>query len=445
MGTWTFTPRDGHPAQPQGRPIPDAMSRTGRRDEVSEGRAFRAGARPDGRSGAPERALVRRVALVIAAQTAAAVTVILLLVGITVYVVEARTLHRATERAVRTAAQGTSSVEDAPPGVVLLRLGAGGGRSASPGAPREFGSLDLAALPLGLAERDVGTRRYEIFTVSAGGTRLSAALDMRRRSEETDRLLGALTFAGLVGVAGAATVGAAVGRRAVRPAVLALSLQRRFVADASHELRTPLTVVHTRAQLLRARLRGLHPDLAAETDQLVADTRALGEVVEDLLLSAELTARPAAGTVVDFGALVQSVVASLHAIADQRGISLVADIPDVPVNVRGVPAALRRALGSLVDNALGHVADGGHIRVRAERIGALVRLTVADDGEGLDPAHVQDLLSRFARGSASGEGRRFGLGLALVQEVVTAHRGRLELTGAPGRGATVTVELPAAG
>ena len=75
----------------------------------------------------------------------------------------------------------------------------------------------------------------------------------------------------------------------------------------------------------------------------------------------------------------------------------------------------------------------------------VVRVAVADDGEGLDPADTHRLTERFSRGaSGTGQSRRFGLGLALVDEVVRAHDGRLELTGAIGDGATVTMVLPRA-
>ena len=211
----------------------------------------------------------------------------------------------------------------------------------------------------------------------------------------------------------------------------ALALQRRFVADASHELRTPLTIVHTRAQLLRSRLRVEDHVGATDPDQLVADTRALGEVVEDLLLSAELDARPSAGVDVDVGRLAQEVVASFSLLAAERSIALTAELGQDACTVRGVPAALRRALGALVDNALGHVSDGGKVRVTVSPAGDQVTLAVIDDGSGLDAADANRLLQRFARGTGDGTGRRFGLGLALVHEVVVAHGGTLTLRGSP--------------
>ena len=113
--------------------------------------------------------------------------------------------------------------------------------------------------------------------------------------------------------------------------------------------------------------------------------------------------------------------------------------------VTGVRSSLRRALAALADNALAHVSAGGTVTVAARRDGAYVCLIVTDDGEGLDPADAARLLERFARGEPrrSQPGRRFGLGLALVSDVVHAHRGRLHIDGRPGTGATFTIALPA--
>ncbi len=114
------------------------------------------------------------------------------------------------------------------------------------------------------------------------------------------------------------------------------------------------------------------------------------------------------------------------------------------VRVNGAPAALRRALVALVDNAISHTPEGSVV-VRVTGDDDVVRIAVADDGEGLDPADTQRLTERFSRGaSGSGQSRRFGLGLALVDEVVRAHEGHLELTGAIGQGATATMVLPRA-
>jgi len=71
-------------------------------------------------------------------------------------------------------------------------------------------------------------------------------------------------------------------------------------------------------------------------------------------------------------------------------------------------------------------------------------LEVGDDGAGFDPAMAEQLFDRFSRASQAGARRRFGLGLALVREVVGAHGGRVEAEGRPGQGARFRVRLPAA-
>jgi signal transduction histidine kinase len=228
-------------------------------------------------------------------------------------------------------------------------------------------------------------------------------------------------------------------------------MQRRFVADASHELRTPLTVLHTRAELVRRRLaRAESPAderVSADITQLAADTKALGDVVEDLLLSAELQHQPWRAASIDAGNLVGELVTSLAAQADSLHVTLQAKITADELIVAGVRSSLRRALAALVDNALSHVGAGGTVTVEARREGPYICLIVADDGEGLDPADATRLLERFARGESRSDqpGRRFGLGLALVSDVVHAHRGRLDIDGRPGVGATFTITLPAAG
>ncbi|MBO2464749.1 ATP-binding protein [Actinomadura violacea] len=87
--------------------------------------------------------------------------------------------------------------------------------------------------------------------------------------------------------------------------------------------------------------------------------------------------------------------------------------------------------------------SGGRVAVVLARDGDRVELAVRDDGVGFDPADAERIFQRFTRG-AQGRGRRFGLGLALVREVVESHGGTIDAVGRPGAGASFTVRLPAA-
>ncbi|WP_052337261.1 sensor histidine kinase [Nocardioides alkalitolerans] len=287
----------------------------------------------------------------------------------------------------------------------------------------------------------------------AGG-RVVAVTSFVEQQEETERLAWLSILAGLVGALAAAGLGWVVARRAVRPLGDALTSQRRFVADASHELRTPLAILLTRAQLL-ARGPATDDDQRDELAQLVDDARTMSSVVDDMLLSAELQHRRPPPEPVDLVAVVNDVRRSFAATAEQQRVDLVVDTaPGTSYAVTGITSALRRAVAALVDNALAHVDAGGTVALTLDRSGGTVTVSVVDDGSGLDPALAADLTQRFRRGSAptsaaptsaaDGTHPRLGLGLALVDEIVTAHDGTLTITGSPGEGATVAFSLPAA-
>jgi two-component system, OmpR family, sensor kinase len=395
--------------------------------------------------------MLRRATVAIAAQTAAAVAATIVVVSVIAFSLTIRSDDAAQESLVRQAATTADDVIDPPAGMVLIRSVPDSAPQVSPGTPDELANLDPRALPAGRSHVHRDGRDYEAYVADTpGATRTLALLDVTARTQAGRRLVGSLAAAAVVGVLAAALVGVIVGRRAVRPLGQALALQRRFVADVSHELRTPLAVLHTRAQLIQrgfARGGGTDARLPGHVDQLVADTRALGEVVEDLLRSADLQHRSDAGTPVDIGQLAGELVASVGPHAGTRHVDLTADIdPDHPLTVTGIRSSLRRALAALVDNALAHEHPGGTVTVRVRRSGAAVELAVIDDGEGLDAAEAERLLDRHAQGAGTDRDKpRLGLGLALVREVLAAHGGSLAVAGRPGAGATFTMILPATG
>ncbi|MFC4050552.1 sensor histidine kinase [Actinomadura syzygii] len=271
------------------------------------------------------------------------------------------------------------------------------------------------------------------------------------------RLRRALAAAEIAGLPAALLLGRAVADRTLAPLDEALARRRRFAADVGHELRAPLTRLHTRAQLAAHRLHtdagaDMTAGLAAELDSLVAGTRQLGEVVEDLMTSARIGRRPAALGPVDLGALAAELAAAESPRARERGVTIEVGAPDrgrCDGVVRGSEPALRRVLSALVDNALGHTSPGGHIRLTLSGTPGTVELTVRDDGAGFDPRDASRLLAgappvRPAAGAHAVETRGLGLGLALAREVVDGHGGTLTAHGRPGAGAAFTVRLPAA-
>ncbi len=392
--------------------------------------------------------LVRRARRRATAQIAVLFAGAVLLLGGLAAALVLQTGHADARRQVAQAVTDRDALTSPPRGTWIY-LQDGAGLRTSPGAPtRPADPRALAATVADGHARDTllhrGGREYQVRTERVGAATVQAALDITDAERERHRLYAALAAAGAAGVLLAVAVGAVIARRAIAPLGEAFARQQRFVADASHELRTPLTQLHTRAQLLERGLAdGGDPQLLrADAGRLVAGTRHLGEIVQDLLLAAQLRAGPVDAGPVDLAELAREAVDAERVRADARGVRLRVE-GDAPAPVRGVATPLRRVLAALLDNALAHTPAGGHVRIQLSTADRdTVSCVVTDDGEGFPDADRDVIFQRFARGG-HGDRRRFGLGLALVREVVQAHGGSVRASGQPGEGASFTLVLPA--
>lgn len=396
--------------------------------------------------------MVRRARLRVSVLVGLAITVLVAFVGGIAYAVMVHAQEAQVTRELRYNAQfGTPST---PPGCTwLFVLDDGvlndGVLKVPPGFPRQD-DLDAVEASGGTIERELelnGTEYLVLTQRGADDTTVQAVFDTRYQLADRRHLLLALAIAEVGGLLAAAFMGLGVGRGTVAPLAEALARQRRFVTDASHELRTPIARAHTRAQLLArwAKAADLPDHHRDGLDKLVSSIRGLGDVVDDLLLSARLSRQPdgLAGRAVDLAALAESAVATENDRADERRITLTVERPTGPLVVVGVETALRRAVDELLANAMRHTPEGGRIDVRLGLRGGCVELTVADTGEGFDPIEADRLFDRFHRGQ-DGPERRFGLGLALLREVVTSHGGTVDAFSHPGKGARFTLRLPVA-
>ncbi|MFJ4654526.1 sensor histidine kinase [Nocardia sp. NPDC088792] len=390
-----------------------------------------------------ELTVLRHAARTAAIQSALALAAMLVMVGAVLYVVDSHIQRHQIDDQLSQVVATVNDIDDPPPGMAI-GIAEHGRIAVSAHAPAPTATLVTG--PTGYRDVRAGDVEYRALVVDHSGRRIAVLLDLTPWQEGRQRLVAALLAAELAGLAAAAGVAVVLSRRAIRPLAAALTLQRRFVADASHELRAPLTVLHTRAQLL-ARRTDLDEDLTTQLHGMVADTRALADVVDDLLLAASAQHEPDRRERVDLFELCHQVRESVAAQAESRGITIEVTTasPTAQLVVDGVRPALRRAVFALLDNALNHEQPGGTVTVRIARAAAEVSVTVADTGTGLDPCDAERLFLRFAHGDGHSAGTRaHGIGLALVREIVDAHDGRITVDGAPGHGATFTLHLPAA-
>jgi two-component system OmpR family sensor kinase len=227
---------------------------------------------------------------------------------------------------------------------------------------------------------------------------------------------------------------------------------RRFVADASHELRTPLTSIRGFAELHRQGAVHGPEDTGRIMARIEAEATRMGLLVEDLLQLARLDQqRPLTLGPVDLAELAGDAVHDARAVQPDRPLSLLLDpsLTDAPV-VSGDEARLRQVIGNLVTNALTHTPVDAKVTVRLAEDATdpgVVVLSVSDEGPGLAAADAERVFERFYRADASRTRAAggTGLGLSIVASLVAAHGGRVELTTAPGQGATFAVRLPRSG
>jgi two-component system, OmpR family, phosphate regulon sensor histidine kinase PhoR len=220
-----------------------------------------------------------------------------------------------------------------------------------------------------------------------------------------------------------------------------------FVANASHELRTPLASILGFIETLRDEAG----EDAATRDRFLKvmfdEATRMRRLVDDLMslsrIEAEKYREP--DQQVDLAALIEEVRAEIAAASNGRGSDLVTRIGDAPP-IRGDRAQLSQLLHNIVGNAMKYGRDGTPVTIGLRPDdGAMLRLWVADEGEGIAPEHLPRLTERFYR-IDSGRSRAIGgtgLGLSIVKHIVERHRGRMDIASTPGRGTVVTIMLPA--
>ena len=214
--------------------------------------------------------------------------------------------------------------------------------------------------------------------------------------------------------------------------------RRHLMADIAHELRTPLTVVQGRLEGL---LDGVYPRDDAHVSEVLADTRILGRLIDDLrtLASSESGALSLQREATDLVVLVHDVVRSLAADAQGAGVTIrigqSMNLPLADVD----PLRIREVVVNLVTNALHHTPAGGVVSIDGEAKNDRVVMTVADTGAGVAADDLPKIFDRFYKGAGS---RGSGLGLTIARNLIVAHGGEIRATSEPGTGTTIVFTLP---
>jgi two-component system phosphate regulon sensor histidine kinase PhoR len=249
---------------------------------------------------------------------------------------------------------------------------------------------------------------------------------------------GRLRLLGLRTLLWAAVLACAIGfvglLRGLQREARAVEREKAFLTGVTHELRTPLAAIRLFAERL-AHGRGD----AREYGALVArESERLEALVERVL------ALPHGNEALSLATLnpteiVRSTATLATPRAEERRVTLSVETPDL-AEVLWDGEAVQQALLNLLDNAIRHGREGGHVVVRAREDGQTLALSVSDDGPGIGKRDRRRIFGRFERGATTSSGT--GLGLYLVDRVARAHGGRVNLETEEGRGSTFTLVLP---
>ncbi len=217
--------------------------------------------------------------------------------------------------------------------------------------------------------------------------------------------------------------------------------ERQFTSDASHELRTPLTAMQAILNVTRERKRPPE-DYEIALDDLSEETDRLRALTEDLLYIARGDARPIAlSEEVNLTNMLTDVSEALRPIAESKGLNLKQDIQS-DLSILGDNDALIRVFINLLDNSIKYT-EKGEINIIAKRVnGNIIDICFSDTGRGIDPKHLPHIFERFYRVDESRTTRGFGLGLAIVQEIVRNHQGTIEVSSQIRAGTTFHLRFP---
>lgn len=223
---------------------------------------------------------------------------------------------------------------------------------------------------------------------------------------------------------------------------LSEQMKNDFISSVSHELRTPLTAIKGWAETV-----GSMPDdeetIAKGMRVITSESERLSRMVEDLLDFSRMQNGKFSlnKNTMDILAELGDAVLIYTEKARKEGIDVIYDEPDMLPFVYGDRNRLRQVFVNIIDNAIKYSEKGGVVSVQATMSDARhIEVDVSDTGCGISPQDLPKVKTKFYKANHTRRGS--GIGLAVADEIVTLHGGKLEIFSEQGVGTTVTITLP---
>lgn len=245
------------------------------------------------------------------------------------------------------------------------------------------------------------------------------------------------------------SIGVVMTLRDVTELVLTDRMRTAFILQMSHELYTPLTSLKGYMELAYSSLDDKHSQAGVFLPMAIHDVGTLSQMITQMIDVGQMVrggfdihSEP-----VDTGELVKEIVERTSNEAANQGIEMYHEIKRrLVINADG--KRLKWALEHLIDNAINYTLPGGKIGVYAGRQGGDAVIRVLDSGVGISSYDLPRIFEQFYRGNPiASDGtvidvRGTGLGLFIVEQVVMAHGGSIEVESEVGKGSEFTIRLP---
>jgi signal transduction histidine kinase len=265
--------------------------------------------------------------------------------------------------------------------------------------------------------------------------------------EDLHRLLVGLGIGGIVAITLISLTGGWLTRRSLRPIERGMEKLQQFTADASHEMRSPITAIKIAVDVMQSHPERIHAADVRKLRVIAQATQHMTHLMEDLLLLAradyEAIERLEELNAVPLHELLEDLVELLQPKLETAGLILKFE-SFKQIWVEGSSTQLGRVFLNLLENAIAYTPKGGRIDVTLSQLNAIALVNIRDTGIGIDASHLPYIFDRFWRADRSRSRRTggVGLGLAIAQTIIQAHRGRITVTSQLDSGSCFQVELP---
>ena len=219
-------------------------------------------------------------------------------------------------------------------------------------------------------------------------------------------------------------------------------LKNDFISSVSHELRTPLTAIQGWGETIRSDGWKDKEIIDKGMNVIISETRRLSDMVEELLDFSRMQSGrlKLVRAPVDAVAELSEAVLMYTQRAEREGILLDFEDDGVVVSVYGDQNRLRQVFINVIDNAIKYSNRGGTVTVTSSHTPQTLIITVKDNGIGIRPEDLPRIKEKFYKADFTRRGS--GIGLAMADEILARHAGKLEIDSVYGEGTTVTIMLP---